>query len=63
MFFQLSNSIFNLKVYTVCEILKIPHCLDNGLQMAVKLTALDTDRTLLPRNIIILLLVLISVRG
>jgi hypothetical protein len=34
-----------------------------GSQMAVNLSALLTGRSLLPRNIIILLLVLISVRG
>jgi hypothetical protein len=46
-----------------CEMLRIPHCLDIGSQMAVRLSALSTGRALLPSNIIFLLLMLISVRG
>jgi hypothetical protein len=45
-----------------CEMLRIPHCLDKRLT-AVRLSVLRTGRALLPRNIIFLLLVLISVRG
>jgi hypothetical protein len=41
---------------------KIPHCLDNLLKDGGKVVALRAGRTLLPRNIF-LLLVLISVRG
>jgi hypothetical protein len=40
----------------------IPHCQDNRLTDEVRLSALRTGRALLPRNIICLLLVLISVR-
>jgi hypothetical protein len=37
-----------------CEVLRIPHCLDNRLTDDGKVvTALRTRRTLLPRNIII----------
>jgi hypothetical protein len=44
--------------------LRAPHCLDNRLIDGGKVSALRTGRTLLPRNIIILIsLVLISVRG
>jgi hypothetical protein len=47
-----------------CEMLRIPHCLETvGSQMETRLSALRTGRALLPRNIIFLLLVLISVRG
>jgi hypothetical protein len=41
------------------EMLRIPYCLDNRLTDGGKLSAV----ALLPRNIICLLLVLISVRG
>jgi hypothetical protein len=44
-----------------CEMLRIPHCLDNRLTDSVRLSALRTGRALLPRNITCLLLVLISV--
>jgi hypothetical protein len=44
-----------------CEMLRIPHCI--GSQIAVKISALGTGHALLPRNIIFLLLILISVRG
>jgi hypothetical protein len=44
-----------------CEMLKIPHCLDNRLTDGGK--AVSTGQNLLPRNIIFLPLVFISVRG
>jgi hypothetical protein len=43
--------------------LKIPHFLDNRLTDGGKVVSLRTGRGLLPRNIILLLLVLISIRG
>jgi hypothetical protein len=44
--------------------LRIPHCLDDRLADGGKVSTLLTRRTLLPRNIIIFMfLVLISVRG
>jgi hypothetical protein len=43
--------------------LKIPLCLDSRLTDGGRLLALRTGRSLLPRNIIYMLLVLISVRG
>jgi hypothetical protein len=45
------------------EKLKSPNCLDNRTQMTVRLLAIRTGRSLLPRNIICMLLVLISVTG
>jgi hypothetical protein len=41
--------------------LRVPHGTDNGSQMEAGLSALRTGRALLSRNIIFLLLVLISV--
>jgi hypothetical protein len=47
-----------------CEILNIPHYLDKiGSQLAVRLSSLRTVCALFPRNIIFLLLILISVKG
>jgi hypothetical protein len=43
-----------------CEILRLPHYIDNRITDAVRLSALRTGQALLPRNIISLLLVLIS---
>jgi hypothetical protein len=44
--------------------LRIPHCLDNRLTDGGKVVSLvSLVRTLLPRNVIFLLLVHISVRG
>jgi hypothetical protein len=43
--------------------LRIPRCVDNCSQMAVRMSALRTGHGLLPRNIIFMLLVLNSVRG
>jgi hypothetical protein len=43
--------------------LRIPHCLENRLTDGGRVVSLTTDRALLPRNIIFLLLVLISVRS
>jgi hypothetical protein len=45
------------------EMLRIPHCLGNRQQMSARMSALRTGRSLLPRNIIFLLLLLISLRG
>jgi hypothetical protein len=46
-----------------CEMLRIPCCLDNLLTDAGKVAALHTRRTLLSRNTVILMfLVLISLR-
>jgi hypothetical protein len=50
-----------LEAYLV-EMLRIPHCIDNQLTDGGRLCALPTGSALLPRNIISLLLVLISVR-
>jgi hypothetical protein len=46
-----------------CEILRIPHCLENRLTEDDNVVNLCTGPALLPRNIISLLLVLISVTG
>jgi hypothetical protein len=42
---------------------RIPHCLDSLLTDGGRFWALRTGRALLPRNIIFLLLIIISVRG
>jgi hypothetical protein len=34
-----------------CEILRIPHCLDKRLKMAMRMLASRIDRSLRPRNI------------
>jgi hypothetical protein len=46
-----------------CDVLTIPHCPDTWLTDGSKLSALHTGHALLPRNIIFLLLVLISIRS
>jgi hypothetical protein len=55
--------IFLAYLTKYCEMLKIQHCYAFGSQMAVWLLALRTRRTLLPRNIILMFLVLFSVIG
>jgi hypothetical protein len=45
------------------EVLWIAHCLDNRLTDSGKVSALRPGLILLPKNIIFLLLVLLSVRG
>jgi hypothetical protein len=35
-----------------CDKLKIPHCADNRLTVAARLSAISTGRALLPRNIV-----------
>jgi hypothetical protein len=45
------------------QVLKISHCQDTRLKMAARLSDVHNDRALLTRNIIFMLLVLISVRG
>jgi hypothetical protein len=45
------------------EMFRTPHSLDNRLTDGGTLPTLRTGRALLPRNMIFLLLVLISVRG